>query len=177
MHDEDFELRQRPAQPYRKPSILTLVPSVALESTVALLRRAGRYESAVFWYGTKDGTGNATVAYVVSPQQISRPRNYHVPSSSVSAMVKRLRPGWRPIAQIHSHPGDNVEHSVYDDSMAISTKVLSLVIPRYGNWSGIFPEGVGVHEWQNDYWHLLTNADAQARIRVVERDVTVEDLR
>lgn len=177
MTDEDLDPRPRAARPYQPSASCVLVPVLALEGTLSLLRRAGRYESAVFWYGTKDASGNATVTYVVAPQQISRPRNYQVPAASVSAMVGRLQPGWKPIAQIHSHPGDNVEHSNYDDRMAISTKALSLVVPRYGQWSGTFPERIGVHEWQNSYWHLLTSAQAHARIRVANIAVTVEDLR
>jgi hypothetical protein len=177
MHDEDLELRPRSTQQYRLAAIHALLPISALDATLALLKRAGRNESAVFWYGPKDDAGNATVCYVVAPKQISRPRNYLVPAPEVSEMVRRLKPGWRPIAQIHSHPGDNVEHSVYDDRMAISIKALSLVVPRYGHWSGTFPERVGVHEWQNSHWHLLSLDAAQARIRLMSREVTVEDLR
>jgi hypothetical protein len=92
-------------------------------------------------------------------------------------MVRRLKPGWKPIAQIHSHPGDNVEHSVYDDRMAISIKALSLVVPRYGHWSGTFPECIGVHEWQNNHWHLLSMDDSRARIRLTNREFIVEDCR
>lgn len=177
MYDEDPERRPLPPQPYQSSTSCVSVPILALEGTLSLLRRAGRYESSVFWYGIKDATGNAAVTYVVAPQQLSRPRNYHVPAASVSDMVRRLRPGWKPIAQIHSHPGDNVEHSNYDDRMAISTKALSLVVPRYGHWSGTFPERIGVHEWQDGYWHLLTLTEARTRVRLVSNEVTVEDLR
>ncbi|HWV46959.1 MAG TPA: hypothetical protein VN039_13220 [Nitrospira sp.] len=177
MNDEDLELRPQPRQPYQLGASCVVVPILALEGTLGLLRRAGRLESAVFWYGTKDAAGNATVSYVVAPQQLSRPRNYHVPAASVGDMVRRLKPGWKPIAQIHSHPGDAVEHSNYDDRMAISTRALSLVVPRYGHWSGTFPERIGVHEWQNNYWYLLTMAHARSRIRLVNGEVVVEDLR
>lgn len=177
MNDEDWGLRPRAIRPYRPGTLCTLVPITALEGTLALLRRAGRHESAVYWYGTKTEAGLATVSYIVAPGQISRPRNYHVPASAVSQMVGRLQPGWKPIAQIHSHPGDDVEHSRYDDRMAISTKALSLVVPRYGQWSGSFPERIGVHEWQNDYWHLLSLDNARARIRLIAGEVMIEDLR
>lgn len=177
MNDEDFGLRPRATQPYLPNALCTLIPVAALEGTLALLRRAGRHESAVYWYGTKNDNGTATVSYVVAPEQISRPKNYHVPASSMSEMVRRLKPGWKPIAQVHSHPGDSVEHSHYDDRMAISTKALSLVVPRYGHWSGSFPEHIGVHEWQRNYWHLLPLDNARARIRLITGEVTVQDLR
>lgn len=177
MYDEDLERRPPPTRPYQPSASCVSVPVLALEGTLSLLRRAGRYESSVFWYGIKDATGRAMVSYVVAPHQLSRPRNYHVPAASVSDMVRRLRPGWKPIAQIHSHPGDDVEHSNYDDRMAISTKALSLVVPRYGHWSDMFPERIGVHEWQSGYWYLLTLVEARARIRLVSSEVTLEDLR
>ena len=177
MYDEDPEKRQPPPAPYQPGASYVSVPVDAFARTLLLLRRAGSFESSVFWYGTKDAEENATVAYVVAPQQLSRPRNYHVTAASVSAMVRRLSPGWKPIAQIHSHPGDSVEHSTYDDRMAISTNALSLVVPRYGRWSGMFPERIGVHEWQKGYWHLLTLSEARGRIQLTSGEVTVEDLR
>lgn len=177
MNEEDWGLRPRATRPYRPSALCTFVPIAAIEGTLALLQRAGRRESAVYWYGTKTEAGLATVTYVVAPEQISRPRNYHVPASAVSSMVRRLQPGWKPIAQIHSHPGDDVEHSRYDDQMALSTRALSLVVPRYGHWSDAFPKHIGVHEWQDDYWHLLSLDTAQARIRLITGEVTIEDFR
>ena len=79
---------------------------------------------------------------------------------------------------MHSHPGLSVEHSTYDDRMASSRRALSLVFPCYGRCpNAAFPTGVGVHEWQSDYWHLLDLERARRRVVVVDGGVKVEDFR
>ena len=44
--------------------------------------------------------------------------------------VTRAR-GWVAVGQLHSHPGRDVEHSWYDDENAISTRIVSIVVPGY----------------------------------------------
>jgi len=72
-----------------------------------------------------------------------------------------------------------VEHSVYDDEMANSRRALSLVLPNYGMTKIDWPSGAGVHEFQNDYWHLLPESDAAKRVVVVDSygDVELIDTR
>jgi len=141
------------------------------------LCRAGRRESGLFWYGPKDAVGNGTVAYVVAPRQRMSWGNYAVSPQALAEIVYRLLDDWKPLAQVHSHPSLQVEHSNYDDRMVSSRRALSLVFPSYGHGFEPFPTGVGVHEWQNDYWHLLDLASAQRRVLLIEGTVRVEDLR
>lgn len=91
--------------------------------------------------------------------------------------MHRLPDDWKPLAQIHSHPGIRVEHSNYDDRMMSSRRALSLVFPAYGHPRSSFPHGVGVHEWQNEYWHLLDEAKAKRRVIVADGNVKIEDFR
>jgi hypothetical protein len=177
MENEDTHFRPLARIPFRPSTVQLRVPAGALTATLRLLRAAGQRESGVFWYGPRDSTGNGTVAYVVAPQQRMSWGNYHVSAAALTAVVRRLTSVWKPLAQIHSHPGLRVEHSNYDDRMMSSRKALSLVFPSYGDWRGSFPVGVGVHEHQNDYWHLLTDEAAKARVIVVPGEVRVEDLR
>src|SRR5262249_9468740 len=102
-----------------------------------------------------------------------------VPASAVAEMAAATRShGWVNLAQVHTHPGHGVEHSRYDDGHANSRRALSVVIPFYGRWHGPWPIGVGVHEFQDEYWHLLTEADARLRGPVVEPgDAELLDLR
>lgn len=153
------------------------VPADAVTATLELLRRAGRRESGVFWYGPRDAVGNGAVAFVVAPRQKMSWGNYTVSAEALAEVVHRLPDGWKPVAQVHSHPGLRVEHSNYDDRMASSRRALSIVFPSYGKSVELFPVGVGVHEWQNDYWHLLALALAQHRVIVVDGAARVEDLR
>jgi hypothetical protein len=147
-------------------TVLTL-PTSALRATVTLLQHAGARESGVFWYGQRDAAGNATVRAVIAPQQAMSWGNYHASPEAMSAMVGMLPDAdWKPLGQIHSHPGGSVEHSRYDDEMVASTRALSIVFPFYGRWVGPWPVGIGVHEHQSDYWHLLSADQATHRVQM-----------
>jgi hypothetical protein len=118
------------------------------------------------------------VKLVVAPRQAMQRANYLIPAEAVAQVVRQLPDDWRPLAQVHSHPGIWVEHSRYDDRMALSQRVLSLVFPRYGHaMPAAFPSAVGVHECQDGYWHLLPEALAASRLRVTAETVQVVDLR
>jgi hypothetical protein len=177
MDDEDDLFRPPPACPYQPGTLQLRMPATALTATVALLRRAGRRESGVFWYGTRQSDGSGQVAYVVAPKQRMSWGNYHVAATALAEVVHRLPEGWKPLAQVHSHPGARVEHSSYDDRMASSRKALSLVFPFYGRVDSAFPVGVGVHEWQANYWHLLPTDIASKRVVLTDGEIRVEDFR
>jgi hypothetical protein len=62
--------------------------------------------------------------------------------------------------------------------MMSSRRSLSLVFPSYGRLDpSAFARGVGVHEWQIDYWHLLDAVQTERRVAVTTGNVTIEDLR
>jgi hypothetical protein len=177
MESEDEFLRPPPACPYRAVDLRLRVPGAAVTATLELLRRASRRESGIFWYGPRDEPGNGTVAYVVAPRQRMSWGNYNVSTQQLAEVVYRLPDDWKPLVQAHSHPGLRVEHSNYDDRMVSSRRALSLVFPSFGWGTGMFPSGVGVHEWQNDYWHLLDPTSAERRIVLIDGAVRVEDFR
>lgn len=177
MDGEEFFGRPKPLRPYRPTQVCLRVPNDAIVQTVALLQKAGRRESGVFWYGLCDDAGNGEVAHVAAPRQQMRARNFHVSPEAMAQVVFNLRDGLGPLAQIHSHPGSGVEHSRYDDKMMNNTRVLSIVFPRYGQLGGSFPVECGVHEWQDNYWHLLRYTDAARRLVLTEGRVDVADYR
>lgn len=177
MDSEDDLFRVPAPTPYIPVDFRLRVPYDALTATIVLLRRAGRRESGLLWYGSRDPAGNGTVAYVVAPRQRMTWGNYSIPADALAQIVHRLTNGWKPLAQIHSHPGQRVEHSSYDDRMVSSRRILSIVFPSYGRWKGRFPSGIGIHEWQSDYWHLLDEGAADRRVVLVEGAVKVEDMR
>jgi hypothetical protein len=177
MDVEDDFLRPPPPQPYRPVDAQLYVPADAVIATADLLRRAGQRESAVFWYGPREAPGAGTVAYVVAPRQRMSWGNYSVSPEGLAEVANRLAKDWRPLAQVHSHPGARVEHSMYDDHALSSRRALSLVFPFYGQVVEPFLQGVGVHEWQNGYWHLLERSLAQRRVVVCDGELKIEDLR
>lgn len=164
---EGWRWRSRPPRPYRQSDRVLEVPKNVLQATIDVLRGNPRNETCCFWYGTEPAPHRALVKAIVVPKQMSRPGNYDVPAYAIAEIsANTLHRGWVNLAQIHSHPGTSVEHSRYDDTRAISISVLSLVFPHYGNWSGVWPSGIGVHEYQIDYWHMLENAVATQRIQI-----------
>lgn len=178
MDDEEDDLfRPPPPSPYRLVVARLRLPADALSASLALLQAAGRRESGLFWYGPRDADGGGTVAYVVAPRQRMTWGNYSVSTDALTEVVQALPDGFKPLAQIHSHPGARVEHSRYDDRMVSSKRALSVVFPHYGRTRSIFPDGVGVHEWQADYWHLLDGWSAAQRVVIVGGTVRVEDRR
>lgn len=177
MDSEDDLFRLPPPCPYEPVDLRLSVPNRALAATIALLRRADHRESGLLWYGPRDASGNGTVAYVVAPRQRMTWGNYTIPADALAEVVHHLSDDWKPLAQVHSHPGRRVEHSSYDDRMVSSRRALSLVFPSYGRSDEPFPLGVGIHEWQNDYWHLVDSTSAERRVVVIDGAVRVEDMR
>ncbi len=177
MQLDEFEgLRLPPPSPYVLSGAKLAVPRDALHATFQLLSAAGPLESCVFWYGTRDGA-NGIVTAVRAPAQHSTPFNYHVDEIARSRMAATISDTLRPLAQIHSHPGHDIEHSRYDDAMVSSRRALSLVFPFYGRVPKAWPQGIGVHEWQNGYWHLLAPEVAAQRVELTSGQASVEDLR
>lgn len=178
MKNEDDLQREPPPAPYVPAIAQLFVPMQALEATYELLQKAGRRESGVIWYGPRDEQGCGIVRFVVAPRQKMHWGNYAISVEALTEIVHQLPNGWKPLAQIHSHPEDWVEHSTYDDEMVSSHRILSLVFPFYGRRrSGGFLQGVGIHEWQNGYWHLLEGDDRAHRVQSTEGNVLVEDMR
>ncbi len=150
---------------YALPPARLVVSEEALAATLASFRpfAAERLEAVCFWYGPRDDVGSGSVTAVVVPPQRNYRRRYHVPSEAMAAVARATGPrGWRNLCQVHTHPGDLVEHSFYDDEHANSRRALSIVLPRYGA-SDRWPHHA-VHEFQNGQWHLLGRDVAAARI-------------
>lgn len=180
MHNETGVPRPTPTGPYSLGPERLNVSEQALELTLQVLRHAGRLETCCFWYGTRGRAGSLdVVTAVVIPRQRQTWGNYHVTADAMQRIHRRVSPtGLRNLAQVHSHPGADVEHSEYDDRMANSRCALSIVVPFYGQWRATWPHGIGVHEFQQDYWHLLTLQEASCRVvRQAESKVDLFDCR
>ena len=178
MEAEDLLKRPEPTRPYERVAAQLTLPAGGLKATLAMLQRAGKRESGLIWYGPRAENGDGVVKLVVAPRQRMTWGNYHIPAEAVAMVVRRLPDDWRPLAQVHSHPGIWVEHSTYDDRMALSRRALSVVFPHYGHYSApTFPLGVGVHEFQSNYWHLLPSDVVAGRILISDGAVQAADLR
>lgn len=171
---------KHPTTIYTPTGAVLLVPKEAL----ALMQHglaiycAVKVEGCCFLYGPKTESSETPITHVVFTKQINNRRNFTVPSEAIAEMSRATRPlGTINRAQIHTHPSHLVEHSPYDDDHAISRKAVSVVLPSYGTTIDAWPKGVGVHEFQKDVWHFLTPQQALQRIRLVEGEVKLIDLR
>ncbi len=180
--NSDLVRRPKPLVPYRRPTCTITASRSVLELTLAIFKEyaAVDNEACCFWYGIRDEASNAEVLAVVVPRQHNTWGNYLIRAESMAAVAKAtLKFNWRNLIQIHTHPGKGVEHSSYDDIHINSRRALSVVLPIYGAWRDTWPHGVGVHEFQNGYWHLLNTDDASQRIVIAETSILAQvvDLR
>jgi hypothetical protein len=138
------------------------------------------HEAGALLYGIRAaGAGAADVVHaLVIPDQVGRRASYRIPAGSIAAASAATRAsGWVTLGQVHSHPGDNVEHSWYDDRHAVSSRAVSFVLPRYGDEACDWLTCAGIHAYQDDWWHLLTPAQAAARVSFAEAALQIIDLR
>jgi hypothetical protein len=139
-------------------------------------------EFAAFLYGTRGTAGQPDIAHgLVVPDQTRGAKSYSVSSDAVAgaADVTRAR-RWVTVGQLHSHPARDVEHSWYDDENAISTRVISIVVPGYARGSAdprSWLDVAGVHEFQCGWWHLLTGSARSQRVSFADLPLKVIDLR
>lgn len=171
--------RARAPSPYAPTGKVLTVPAKTVVRTAAVLRSAGAVESACLWLGSLNDDGHGLVKALVVPMQVNRPRNYSVPGNAMLKVVEFARAqAWTVVGAIHSHPGLGVEHSTYDDEMTPSRRAISIVMPRYGRWSGPWPRGLGIHEYFENYWHLLSDEHALQRVILSDAaEVQTIDLR
>lgn len=171
--------RASAAKPYVPTDRVMTVPVLAVKRVFEVLSHYARrrVEAGMFFYGDRDARGNTMVRAVVVPRQKNHWGNYHVSAAAMQAVAKATEhTDWVNIAQLHTHPGAWVEHSTYDDSVANSVRAVSIVIPLYGRYAASWPTGLGVHEWQDGYWHKLDRSDAERRMQGGEGEAEVVDL-
>lgn len=165
------ESQKRPpvAYNYRFNDRVLYIDEQIITKTYAVLSSycTNNVESVCFWYGIrKDGTEKVKAIVIVD--QVNDVGNFRMSSDSMmyaASMFGDL--GWTNLAQIHTHPGKDVEHSKYDDVYVNSRRALSLVLPNYGKITNSFLKGAGVHEFQN-YWYTLSDEDKSRRIAIIE---------
>ena len=179
---EGFEFRRpQPPTPYQMSQKTLLVPTDLSDAFDAIFRpyRQRRLEACCFLYGIEGEAIDRVVALVI-PTQLNHWGNYHVPARSAQQIAREVgMDGLVNLSQVHTHPGVDTEHSNYDDQNANSIRALSIVLPRYGAQRSALLAGVGVHEWQAGYWHMLTEGQALARVETSSEldSIRILDLR
>ena len=137
-----------------------------------------RQEAGALLYGVRGtGPGSAdTVHALVIPAQVRHRAHYQIPPESIASASAATRPhGWVTLGQVHTHPGEDVEHSWYDDRHAISIRAVSFVLPHYGREPATGSR-LGVHDYQDGWWHQLTAEQAAARVSFTDAPLQILNL-
>lgn len=90
---------------------------------------------------------------------------------AVSAVARSL--GLGVLAQVHSHPSSLAWHSEGDDDMVLMPfeGMLSIVVPDYARF-GLRPiDSLGVHQFQDRRWTLMTRESVKAGVTVIPAGV------
>ena len=97
------------------------------------------------------------------------PGRFEVSAEAMSQAGKHLRAHkLRRLAQVHTHPGEWVGHSEWDDEKAYSKKAgsISIVLPHYArNQPGL--EDAGIHLHTGETWRQLDAHEAAQMVRIV----------
>lgn len=109
------------------------------------------------------------VTTVIVPRQRVGPGRYQLPADAVREMGQALRRrGLVNVAQVHSHPGEWVDHSDWDDAHTFSLRdgALSIVWPAFGR--ELPPADTwGVHECGGRIWRRLGPSEVGRRVVIL----------
>jgi hypothetical protein len=119
-----------------------------------------------------DGVGCAEISVATTltfPNAEMHPRYFSVSADAMSEAGQHFRRfGLERLAQVHTHPGRNVDHSEFDDENAYSQMngAISVVLPHYARYRPELKD-CGVHITDELGWARLGASDIQKFIRVV----------
>ena len=157
------------------------VPRLIVKKTAEHLRKYGVHgnEGMVFWAGIEARDSSKFVTTCVYP------RVRWVSGASVSSdviagaeVVREVRRrGLEIIAEIHSHPGHWVGHSIIDDEnpFVLADGNISIVVPCLGD-EGMEPLGkCGIYLYSvKDGWKRLSEGEMVGKFVVVDEEIALE---
>lgn len=148
---------------------MLVIPELVWEKVLqefAVLRRT--VEQVAYLDGLDLGT-TQIVTTVVFPDAKLQPRSYRVSSDAMSQAGKHLRRlNLVRLAQVHTHPDIDVEHSTEDDRRAYSQEqgAISIVLPSHGEQRPKLEE-IGFHVREPRGWMLLPSDQWRAILSFV----------
>lgn len=122
-------------------------------------------------FRTGDGTslGMGIITTVSVPYAVQGAGHFTVSAEEMSRAGAHLRRhGLIRLAQVHTHPGHDTRHSYTDDENAYSRKAgaVSIVLPWHAA-NDPYPADGTIHVHDGDRWCQLSQADAEAFVRVI----------
>jgi hypothetical protein len=114
---------------------MLLIPELIWSNLLQEFRNLRRSVEQVAYLDGVDDGATRIVTTVAFPNANLEPRSYRVSPEAMSEAGKHLRRlNLVRLAQVHTHPGEDVEHSPDDDRRAYSQEqgAISIVVPHYG---------------------------------------------
>ena len=157
------------------------IPRLILKKTTEHLRKYGAQgnESLVFWAGIEAGDSSKFVTTCVYPR-IQWSSGASVSSDVIAGaeVVREVRRrGLEIIAEIHSHLGHWVGHSIIDDEnpFVLANGNISIVVPCLGD-EGMEPLcKCGIYLYSaKDGWRRLSEAKVIEKFVVVDEEIALE---
>lgn len=158
----------------------TYIPRSLIDKTVKSLKEQGAKsnEGLVLWAGIEAKDGSKFVTTCVYPKQ----QCYSISVSSDliagAKVVREIRKrGLEIIAEIHSHPGYWVGHSLTDDKnpFVLADGNISIVVPRFAE-EGMEPLWkCGIHVYcAGDGWKRLTRNEIEQGFVVIDQEIILD---
>lgn len=126
-------------------------------------------ERVAYLDGMRLAGGDGVVTTVTVPQAQQSAGHFTVTADEMSRAGAHLRANRLVrLAQIHTHPGEAVDHSSIDDKCAYSRKqgAISIVLPWHAAY-GPLPTAGAVHVHDGEQWTRLNPIDAAAFVRLI----------
>lgn len=150
-----------------------LVLERVLRETVTLLKSyhgaRGPHEGIVYWAGLPFES-LCIVTTCIAPRAKTTGGSFSTTTKAnaeVIAWINRYK--LHLLGQVHSHPGDWVDHSAGDDAMAFMPYegYLSIIVSRYGQ-RGMMPlTTCGVHRYHNGRFERLPDPEVKTYFHIV----------
>ena len=150
------------------------IPAHVLASTEAAFRR-GNHEVFALWTATLKPSGSdCEILRCVVPHQqpgvTSAGVFVHIPGAELSRIqVDNFHKGERSVAQLHTHPSEDVRMSELDRKWEVVTQEgsLSIIVPNYCRQPLTGFTGVNVYERVGNDWRLWSKGEIQQRIKII----------
>ena len=148
---------------------MLLVPEVLWDELIRTFQATRRRVEQVAYLDGLETQDLSIVTTVAFPNGILRAYSYRVPPEAMSEAGKHLRKwGLVRLAQVHTHPGVDVDHSPEDDRRAYSQEAgaVSIVLPNYGR-GDLSLRNIGFHLREPGGWARLGELDILNRLSFV----------
>jgi hypothetical protein len=160
-------------QPKAAPGrpVLAITDSVIRASEQYL--RAGRWrptEKVVYWAGVKRPDVCTALTVIRPDARLTRGSFRTTPEANAEVIAFLSDRGLALVGQVHTHPGDWVDHSGGDDEDAFmpTENYISVVVPVYCRHGMLPIERCGVHRYEGRAFRRISGDELRAGVCVVK---------